>query len=117
MARLAIGIGYVVKDDIIPLLGADVAVGALAGPVTLRWDMARQATVKAAVIKLDATPFASAVAVGTLAIIVICRWDMARLTIYKIIVIRRRTIASAPMVSIVTVGTLAVVMVCRWDVA
>ena len=118
MAGLAVGVGDVVKGDIIPIIRV-VAVGALAGPVALRWDMARQAIVKAAVIKLDATPFASAVAVGTLAIIVV-RWGIiavARLTIYKTIVIRRSTIASAPMVSIVTVGTLAVVMVCRWDMA
>jgi hypothetical protein len=40
MARLAIGVGYMVKDDVIPLLGADVAVGALAGPVTRRCNMA-----------------------------------------------------------------------------
>jgi len=67
MACLAIGIGSVVKVDVVPVVSI-VAVGALAGPVARRMCMAcLTITIRVAVLKLDVAPVASTVAVGALA--------------------------------------------------
>jgi hypothetical protein len=109
MTGVALGIGIVIKSDVIPGLCTRMAVGALTWPMPSWSFVACRAVISSHVIETNLFPVSGAVTIGALSnIVLLLRRDVAGLAIHETAMIERDDVPR-PRAG-VAVGALAVVV-------